>query len=51
MTDDRIAHIELLQKSGDADFLRAVPEIRDQVRGDHGRALYPRASSSTLGGR
>ena len=31
MTDDRMALVDLLQKSGDADFLRAVAEAVLQV--------------------
>jgi len=31
MTDDRIALVELLQKSGDGDFLRAVAEAVLQI--------------------
>jgi putative transposase len=31
MTDDRMALIELLQKSGDSDFLRAVAEAVLQI--------------------
>ena len=32
MTEDRMALVELLQKSGDADFLRAVAEAVLQIR-------------------
>ena len=31
MTDDRMALVELLQKSGDGDFLRAVAEVVLQI--------------------
>jgi hypothetical protein len=31
MTDDRMALVELLQKSGDSDFLRAVAEAVLQI--------------------
>jgi hypothetical protein len=37
MTDDRIAFVELLQKSGEGDFLRAVAEAVLQILTDGSR--------------
>jgi putative transposase len=38
MTDDRMALVDLLQKSGDGDFLRAVAEVALQIlQRDHDR--------------
>jgi len=31
MTDDKMALVELLQKSGDGDFLRAVAEVEGLI--------------------
>jgi CRP-like cAMP-binding protein len=46
MTDERMALVELLQKSGDGDFLRAVAEAALQISIETGRR--PRAIARWL---